>query len=602
MASALQSDLSLLKRLFRQAKPYWPHLLGVFALDMIAMPVALLMPVPLMLAVNSVLGNKPLPDILQAVLPESLTTSASAVLMFVVTLSMLIALLGQIQKLIAWLLQTYVGEMLALEFRSLLLLHAQCLSLAYHDTKGTADSIYRIQYDAPAVQWVVLYGITPFLTAGFTLIGMIGVTATMDWQLALVALAISPILYWLTQAVRIRLRYQWRDVKNLETSSLGVIQEVLAALRVVKAFGQEEREHRRFFIRSRESMKARVRVELSESIFSLGVGMTIAAGTAAVLYLGVSHVLTGALTLGQLLLVMSYLAQLYAPLQTLGQQVVNLQGALASAERAYALLDESVHVTESPDAKPLLGATGAFKFERVTFSYDGQTPVFRDVAFEIPAGSRVGIFGRTGAGKTTLVNLLSRLYDPSEGRVLLDDTDLRGYKLADLRNQFSIVLQEPVLFSTSIAENIAYGCPSASRDDIIVAAKTAAAHEFIEKLPAGYDTQVGERGLKLSGGQRQRLSLARAFLKDAPILILDEPMSSVDTKTEEAIMEAMERLMKGRTTFMIAHQLLTLQSCNMVLQLDAGRLTVSSPSAAVSRNPVVAVAIDSATKLRTLDS
>lgn len=576
MTAAKHNDVALLKRLFLQAKPYWPHLGGVFALDLLATPVALLTPVPLMLAVDNVLGDKPLPEVLQAALPPSVTSSSGALILLVAGLVLLIALLAQAQKLGAWLLQTYVGEKLALEFRSLLLQHAQRLSLAYHDTKGTADTIYRIQYDAPAIQWVVLYGITPFFTAGFTLVGMVVITASLDWQLALVAVAVSPILYFLTQAVRERLRGQWRDVKNLETSALGVIQEVLGSLRVVKAFGQEEREERRFFTRSSESMGARLRVVFSESAFALGVGMTIAGGTAAVLYLGVQHVQAGTLTLGQLLLVMSYLAQLYAPLQTLGQQVARLQGGLSSAERAYALLDETVHVSERPDARSLRRAVGEFALDRVAFSYDGQTPVLKEVSFTIPAGHRVGIVGRTGAGKTTLVNLLSRLYDPSAGCVLLDGVDLRDYKLADLRNQFSIVLQEPVLFSTSIAENIGYGRPGATTDDVVAAAKAADAHEFIEKLPDGYNTQVGERGLKLSGGQRQRLSLARAFLKDAPILILDEPTSSVDTKTEAAIMEAMERLMKGRTTFMIAHRLSTLQTCDVLLQLENGQVTVST--------------------------
>lgn len=583
MTAAKHNDVAILKRLFLQAKPYWPHLGGVFALDLLATPVALLTPVPLMLAVDNVLGDKPLPEVLQAALPPSMTASTGALILLVAVLVLIIALLAQAQKLGAWLLQTYVGEKLALEFRALLLQHAQRLSLAYHDTKGTADTIYRIQYDAPAIQWVVLYGITPFFTAGFTLVGMVLITAGLDWQLAIVAVAVSPILYFLTQAVRERLRGQWRDVKNLETSALGVIQEVLGSLRVVKAFGQEEREERRFFTRSSESMGARLRVVFSESAFALGVGMTIAGGTAAVLYLGVQHVQAGTLTLGQLLLVMSYLAQLYAPLQTLGQQVARLQGGLSSAERAYALLDEEVHVSERPDAKPLRRAVGEFTLNSVAFSYDGQTPVLKDASFNIPAGSRVGIVGRTGAGKTTLVNLLSRLYDPTAGCVMLDGVDVRDYKLADLRNQFSIVLQEPVLFSTSIAENIGYGRPGATTEDIIAAAKAADAHEFIEKLPDGYYTQVGERGLKLSGGQRQRLSLARAFLKDAPILILDEPTSSVDTKTEAAIMAAMERLMKGRTTFMIAHRLSTLQNCDVLLQLEDGRINVSTqPNGEVS--------------------
>jgi ATP-binding cassette subfamily B protein len=583
MTQREHSDLAVLRRLLNQARPYWGHVAVIFTIDMLASPLALLTPLPLMLAVDSVIGSEPLPWFLELITPDFLTNSKGSILVLIASLVILFALFAQVQKLSSWLLQTYTGEKLVLAFRARLLRHAQHLSLSYHDTKGTSDSIYRIQYDAPAIQWVVIYGLTPFVTASLILLSMIFVTARIDWQLALIALAVSPVLFILTQIFRRHLRGQWRDVKQLEHSALSIIQEVLGALRVVRAYGQEDREHGRFVHRSREGLWARIRVIVGESAFNLSVGLTIAFGTAAVLFVGVNHVQAGILTLGQLLLVMAYLSQLYQPLQTLGQQVAKLQGGLTSAERAYALLDEASDIVERPDAQALDRAKGTIVFDDVSFSYDGTTPVLHNISFRLPAGTQVGIKGRTGSGKSTLMNLLMRFYDPGAGRILLDDIDLRDYRLTDLRDQFAIVLQDPLLLSSSIAENIAYARPAASEQEIVDAARAANADEFIRTLPQGYGTQVGERGLRLSGGQRQRIALARAFLKDAPILILDEPTSSVDAETEAAIMEAMDRLTQGRTTFMIAHRLSTLEQCEIILILRGGRLvevsTVAAPAA-----------------------
>jgi ATP-binding cassette, subfamily B, bacterial len=291
-----------------------------------------------------------------------------------------------------------------------------------------------------------------------------------------------------------------------------------------------------------------------------------------VLFIGVRDVRSGTLTLGNLLLAMAYLGKLYDPLKSLGKQLATKQRALASAERAFALLDETPDVPERPNARPLARAGGTISFQDVSFGYGDGPAVLHHVTFDVPPGARVGIAGRTGAGKTTLMNLLTRFYDPHSGRVLLDGVDLRDYRLADLRNQFAIVLQEPVLFSASIAENIGYGRAGATQDEIVAAARAADAHGFIEALPQSYETQVGERGMCLSGGERQRISLARAFLKDAPILILDEPTSSVDLKTEAAIIAAMERLMSGRTTFLIAHRPPMLERCDLLLRVDKGRV------------------------------
>lgn len=574
--SSKANDWSILKRLMEQARPYWGHILTIFALDLLAVPLALLAPLPLKIAVDNIVGSQPFPATLQTMLPIDISASTGALLAFTCALVVIIALLKHLQWLGSWLLQTYTGEKLVLEFRGRLLRHAQRLSLAYHDSKGASDSVYRIQYDAPAIQWIAIHGITPLITAIFTFVGMLIITAWIDWQLALVAIIISPILLVLARIYQRRLRGQWREVKKLESSALSVVQEVLSALRVVKAFGQEAHEQARFVRHSSAGMLAHIRVAIAEGSLNLMVGVTISVGTAAVLFIGVGHVRAGILTVGELLVVMAYLVQLYEPLKAIGGQIAALQGSMASAERAFVLLDQMPDVVERPNTRPLERALGDVEFHNVSFAYDGNNPVLRDISFKIPAGTRVGVVGRTGAGKSTLISLLARFYDPSAGVILLDGTNLCDYKLADLRNQFAIVLQDPVLFSTNIHENIAYARPGASREEIEAAAQAADAHEFIVALPDGYDTPVGERGLRLSGGERQRISLARAFLKNAPILILDEPTSSVDTQTEASIMEAMDRLMHGRTTFMIAHRLSTLENCDYLLAIEGGQLVTAT--------------------------
>jgi len=276
--------------------------------------------------------------------------------------------------------------------------------------------------------------------------------------------------------------------------------------------------------------------------------------------------------------VMAYLSQLYEPLKTISKKSASLQSHLASAERAFALLDHPPDVSERPNARRLVRATGAVAFRHVSFAYDGGSGVLHDVSFDVEPGTRVGVIGATGAGKTTLVSLLTRFYDPTEGQILLDGVDLREYRLADLRDQFAIVLQDPVLFSTSIGENIAYGRPGASDEEIVAAARAAGAHDFIVRSRQEYESRVGERGMQLSGGERQRIALARAYLKNAPILILDEPTSSVDLRTEAVILEALERLMRGRTTFLITHRASALTACDMRLQLERGRLVEATPS------------------------
>jgi len=578
MVAASFTDWTLYRRLLGQARPYWPHLGGLFLLSLLSSPLALLTPLPLKIAVDSVVGAHQLPGLFAALLPAAVTRSHAALLVVAAALFVVIALLTQLQQLGSTLLSAYTGEKLVLSLRVRLFGHVQHLSLLYHDSKGTSDSTYRIQYDASCIQYVAVDGVIPFITAAVTLASMIYVTSRIDLQLALVALVISPVLCLVTWAYRHRLRREWGEAKKRESSAMSVVQEMLVTIRVVKAFGQENHEQERFIRQSMQGIRSRLHLTFVAGSVGLLVSLITAAGTAAVLFIGVRHVQSGTLTLGELLLVMSYLAQLYAPLQTISKKAVDLQASLASAERAFSLLAEAPDVADRPNAQPLARALGSVAFRNVCFAYNKDHPVLHDISFEIGPGTHLGIVGTTGAGKTTLVSLLIRFYDPTAGQILLDGIDLRTYRLADLRNQFASVLQEPVLFSNSIAENIAYARPGASYHDIVAAAQAANAHEFIVGLPQGYETQVGERGMRLSGGERQRISLARAFLKNAPILILDEPTSSVDTKTEAAVMEAMERLMHGRTTFMIAHRRGTLANCDALLRIEQGRLIETTPA------------------------
>ena len=563
------SDGALFRRLLAEARPYRLHILALFVVGLLAAPLTALAPLPLKIAVDSALGSHPLPRWLQ--FPGAVPSRDLALLVAVALLAA-VAILRQLQELASQMLKAFVVEKQTLDLRARLFLHVQRMSLSHHDLRGTTDSIARIEKDVRDAQAIVVESLFPSITAGLSLATMLIVTARIDWQLALVALGISPALFFLNQYYRSRVRARWHEVKRLETSALSIVQEVLGALRVVKAFGQERREQERFVRRSDEGRWARLRLTLIEGAFGMQVSVLSVIGTAVVLFVGVRHVQAGVLTLGELLLVMGYLAQLYDPLKTLSKRTVGMQSNLASAERVYALLDDAPDVAERPDARPLLRARGDLEFRDVSFAYTPERTVLRGVSFAAPAATRVGIAGSTGAGKTTLVSLLLRLYDPSAGRVLLDGVDLRDYRLDDLRRQFSMVLQDSVLFSTSVAENIAYARPGAGHEEIIRAAQAANAHDFITRLPQGYDTPVGERGMTLSGGERQRISLARAFLKDAPILILDEPTSAVDVRSEALIMEALGRLMEGRTTLVIAHRLSTLDHCELRLEIERGEL------------------------------
>jgi ATP-binding cassette subfamily B protein len=450
------------------------------------------------------------------------------------------------------------------------------LSVAYHESKGAADALYRIQHDATGIQALVIWKLVPFGSAVVMFVTMVVVIFSVSTKLAIVAMVVAPIFTFFAWMASDRLRSRWETAKKLENQSYAVPYEVIPALRVVKAFGQEKREQDRFTQRLSESMVAALAIVKIESLAGFLMGLSLGLGSTAVLYIGATEVRANLLSVGEFIMVMAYLASLYDPLQTIGREIGQFQGPLVSLRRCFELLDQPNEVREDLAAIPVLRVRGDVEFRDVTFAYPHDRRVLSGLSLKVPAGASVGIAGPTGSGKSTLLALLMRFFDPSSGSVLIDGQDIRHWRVNDLRRQFSCVLQESILFSGTIRDNIAYGNLRATDREIVAAAQAAFALEFIERLPSGFETQVGDRGVQLSGGERQRIALSRAFLKDSPILILDEPTSSVDTDAEEVIMRATQDLMKGRTTFMIAHRLSTLSGCRIRLRLKNGRLVNDS--------------------------
>jgi ATP-binding cassette, subfamily B, bacterial len=558
-----------LRRVFSDLRPYrWP-IIGLFLLSVSAIPLTLITPLPIKLLVDNVVGSQPLPSYL-ALLGS--VTSKSSIIWIAITILLASTVLTYLQNLVDTWSTSKVGNRMTLDVRDRLFRQMQRLSITYHDTQGAADLAYRTLNDAPMLRSFGIDSLIPLVTSILMLGAMIVVTLFLDWQLALIALVVSPFLFLLTLIFRPRLRAGWRKFRASESAAMAVAQETLSASRVVKAFGQENRKSHQLTTHYNESLIAQLRVFTDGAIYSLLVGVVTAIGLAAVLYVGIGHVLDNTLTLGSLLVVNFYVTQLYGPLRNVGQKILDMQQALAGIERYQAVLDEKPDVPEKPNALPLARAKGALAFQNVSFAYTKDHPVLRKVSLDLPAGSCLGVVGPTGSGKTTLSNLLLRFFDPLEGSIMLDGVDLRDYRLTDLRNQFAIVHQDTVLFSTTVAENIRFAKPDATTDEIVAAAKAANAHDFIMNLPDQYNTLVGERGMKLSGGERQRISLARAFLKDAPILILDEPTSALDVNTESAVLETIRRLMKNKTTLTIGHRASALRNSDLILTLEEGRV------------------------------
>jgi ATP-binding cassette, subfamily B, bacterial len=560
-----------LKRAFEDLRPYLLPLVALLIISLLAVPTALIFPLPIKLLVDNVLGSQPLPGYLTIFVGSQISKSFAISLAISILLGA--AVLTYLQNLVNVWYSNKVGNRMTLDVRARLFRQMQRLSIAYHDTMGASDSAYRTLNDAPMLRSFGIDNIIPLTTSILTLAAMILVMVYLDWQLALIALLVSPLMFVLTVAFRPRIRAGWRKYRASESAAMEVAQESLSASRLVKSYGQEERKNQQLVSHYSASLSAQLKVQVDSAFYSLLVGIVTASGLAAVLYIGIGHVQAGILTLGSLLVVNYYVTQLYTPLRNVGASILDIQMSLTGVERYRAILDEKPDVPESPNALSLARAKGEIAFRKVSFEYTKDHPVLQDVSFSLPSGSCLGVVGPTGSGKTTLSTLMLRLFDPTEGSITLDEIDLRDYKLADLRNQFAVVHQETVLFSTTVAENIRFARPNATMDEVIAAATAAKAHDFIRSLPNGYDTLVGERGMKLSGGERQRISLARAFLKNAPILILDEPTSSLDVHTESAILDTIQELMKDRTTLMIAHRPSTLRNCNMILMIENGRVT-----------------------------
>jgi ATP-binding cassette subfamily B protein len=555
-----------------RAFPYlWPHKarLGLsLTLSVVNTLVHLLQPWPLAIMIDSVARHHPPPPFARDLLPVGHPYAQLAIL---VTAGFLLSVLGNALTVWQTALDVSIDQRMVLDFRSDLFQHAQRLSLAFHDARKTGELMSRINYQASSVGSVVM-AFPPMLQALLSLIGMFIVSILIQWQLALISLVVVPFLYYAAGMYGRRVVPHLERVQGLEWQSLSIVHESMAMLRVIVAFGREPYEFRRFREQGETAVEERVRLTVRQTLFSLLVNTITAAGTALVFGYGFYLVLEGTLDIGKLIVVLAYVAAVYQPLQQISSSIGLLHNQLVALRGSFQLLDMRPEVVEHPQPIDLRRAQGDVAYEGVSFSYQGRRDTLHEITFRAKPGQRVAIVGPTGAGKTTLMSLLVRFYDPRDGRISIDGVDLRRLSLRSLRAQISVVLQEPLLFSGSVAENIRYGRLEATMDDIVEAAKAASAHDFIERLPLGYDTQLGERGAQLSGGERQRLCVARAFIKDAPILILDEPTSSIDSKTEAVILDSLDRLMAGRTSFMIAHRLSTIRQADVIVVLDYGRI------------------------------
>ncbi|GKT10795.1 ABC transporter ATP-binding protein [Desulforhabdus sp. TSK] len=465
-----------------------------------------------------------------------------------------------------------IGQRMVNDFRSDLYSHLQRLSLAFHSRRQVGDLLYRITADTFSIQALTMNGVFPIVTATALLGMMFFVMIRLDWQLTILALSICPALILTISLMSRKIVVAATHYRERESEVYSVVQRAMSAIRIIQAFTKEEEEHRKFMRASTESLGASLRMFTLQTIYSGVVDGVMAVGTACVIWIGAKHVLEGSLSVGDIVVFTSYLASLYAPINTISQTWGVIQTAKVGVQRVLEILNVERDMKDGSRVFPGEGAKGEILLENVSFSYVQDQPVLKNISVHVQSGQTVAIVGPTGVGKSTLVSLVPRFYDPVEGRVLLDGVDVREYQLKSLRHQISMVLQPPLVFPISIKENIAYGRPEASDEQIIEAARLARIHDSVMRLPKGYDTPVGEQGTTLSEGERQRVTIARAILRDAPILILDEPTSSVDAETEAAIMDGLNQLMVGRTTFIIAHRLSTVRAADKILVLRAGEV------------------------------
>ncbi len=549
---------------------------------LLAAGAALLQPWPLKIVLDCVIGQLPLPapvNWLVSAFGGSAFVAARPKF-FLLTVLCIALLLIELLMGVFNVVSAYVLNAIALrmvfQLRCTLFDHLQRLSLGFHDTKAVGDSLYRVAWDSYCLQSIFSEGLVPALTAGVTLLGIAVVLLTRDWRLTVAALAVAVPLILLVRKLDRPMTEQSLRVHEFESGVSTRVQETLVGIRAVQAFGREQFESERFQNQASASLRASLRLTVIQTASQAVVGLMLAAGTAAVIWLGARGVLQGRLTSGDLVLLVAYVAMIFKPLETLAYTAAAVQSAAAGARRVFTVLDAAPDVTDALDAVALPArARGRIVFNDVTFGYRPGRPILNQVSLEIPAGSTVALVGESGVGKSTLASLILRFYDSAKGSITLDGHDLRSLTLKSLRENIALVTQDPILFCASIRENIAYGRPGASEAQIEAAAQAAGAHAFIERLPEKYETRIAERGVTLSSGQRQRIAIARAFLKDAPVLILDEPTSALDAETEDRLLAALQDLMRGRTTLIIAHRLSTVRGAHRIVVLKGGRIVES---------------------------
>jgi ABC-type multidrug transport system fused ATPase/permease subunit len=561
--------------MFRKLAPYWwParwRTAAGIAVLLTATGVELLLPWPVKWLVDYVLGTQPAPPWIVRVWP-SMAASRSDALLAVCLAAVIIAIAHRLATFASQTLLIGVGGELVRQLRCRGYEQFCRLSLAYHDRTKVGDSLYRIAYDTQAAMSLVSGALVPLLQSSLVLAGILIVMARMDRWLTLVAAAMAPVFWGCIRLFSAKIAQASRRYHENESVLLSTVQESLSSMRTLQAFTREPDTSLRFGDQARESLSINLNLVKRQLLFSSSIGLALAGGTAAAMWLGAHRVLAGQLSAGDVLVFLAYLGMLYQPLNSVSQGASALQSCRVQLGRVFEILDASPEIVDRPGAAPLARIRGEVEFRDVSFEYSPDQPILRTIAFAVHPGEIVALVGPTGAGKSTLASLLLRFYDPGSGAVLLDGCDLRDLPLGWLRRQVSVVLQDALLLSGTIRDNIAYGRPDSSLADIQAAARKAQAHEFIEALPDGYGTNVAERGVNLSGGQKQRLAIARAFLKNAPILVLDEPTSALDVHTEAALLTALKSLMNGRTTFIIAHRLSTVRLADRIVVLHQGRL------------------------------
>jgi ATP-binding cassette, subfamily B, bacterial len=556
--------MSIYRRVLRYYRPFWTQTIFGLLLSLAGIGLNLLKPWPFKIIVDHVL---PHPNDAYWVLHPA----TRAILILCLALVVLQFLWG----IVNWgtnYLFVKIGLQALLKLRTDIYAHLQRLSLKFHDTRRSTDSSFRVAYDSQAIQTIYNKGFTNIFASAITLIGTFVVMVQIDWQLTLLSLAILPLLLGAIYFFAHRIRRESTFIQEQESAVLAQAQEGLSSIRMVHAFGREDWEVHQFRMQAQQSLQANLRLTLTNVNSALVISTLMVLGTAAMYYVGTLHVLSGTLSLGSLLVFSAYLLMLYQPLESLTYTTWAMEGATAGAKRCFEVLDREDDVVDSPEAIAINETQGALQFKNVSFGYAPDRQVLRDVDLRIEPNQILALVGGTGAGKSTLLSLVPRFYDPSAGGIALDGRDLRQITKKSLRMQIGIVLQDTLLFSTTIRENIAYGRPEATDEEIVDAARRAQADEFIRALPDCYASLVGERGGYLSVGQRQRIGIARAFLKNAPILLLDEPTSALDPTTESAIMETIKELMRGRTTLIVTHRLATVHNVDQIIVLERGRV------------------------------